>query len=111
MIKNHTLASTQLLHDSGKIIAKLVLVSKLCKDNSNAECWHLLHTTVVVECNVVSSMRKTAILLQASVHCEHGVQKALPKYTSRSTLFVTRVQGLGQGEAGEGAHCQQQNWT
>jgi len=79
------------------------------------QCWRLLHTTVVVECNtcssVVSSISKTAILLQASAHCEHGVQKALPKHTSRSTLFVTHVQGLGQGEAGEGAHCQQQNWT
>jgi len=76
---------------------------------------HLLRSAVVVKCNtcssVVSSISKTAILMQASAQCEHGVQKASPKHTSRSTLFVTHVQGLGQGEAGEGAHCQQQNWT
>jgi len=73
-------------------------------------------TAVVVTCNtcsdVVSSVSQTALLLQASAHCaEHGVQQALPKHTSTSTFILMHVQGLGQGEAGEGAHCQQQNWT
>jgi len=98
MTKQHTLVSLLLLCDSLKITVKLDY------------CFQAVYGPQ--HCNsLLSSVSKTAILLQASAHCEHGLQKVLPKHTSRPTFFLTHMQGLGQGEAGEGAHCQQQNWT